>query len=88
MADPANELPGKSEERDAKSPEKSREWEPFQTLRREIDRVFENFHHGPFGNGRCICGSSRTVGHLRETPIATCRGAGTRFTANASLQTI
>jgi HSP20 family protein len=45
MADPANGLPAKSEEeeRDAKSPEKSREWEPFQTLRREIDRVFEAF---------------------------------------------
>jgi len=52
MADPANELPAKSEERDAKSPEKSREWEPFQTLRREIDRVFENFHHGFSAFGR------------------------------------
>jgi len=52
MADPANELPAKSEETDAKSPEKSREWEPFQTLRREIDRVFENFHHGFSAIGR------------------------------------
>jgi HSP20 family protein len=52
MADPANELPAKSEETDAKSPEKSREWEPFQTLRREIDRVFENFHHGFSAFGR------------------------------------
>jgi hypothetical protein len=54
MADPANGLPAKSEEeeRDAKSPEKSREWEPFQTLRREIDRVFENFHHGFSAFGR------------------------------------
>src|SRR5215467_4907849 len=52
MAEPANELPAKSEEGDAKSPEKSREWEPFQTLRREIDRVFENFHHGLSAFGR------------------------------------
>jgi HSP20 family protein len=50
MAD--NELPTKSEERDAKSPEKSREWEPFQTLRREIDRVFENFYRGLSAFGR------------------------------------
>ena len=52
MADPANELPAKSEERDTKAPERSREWEPFQTLRREIDRVFENFHHGLSAFGR------------------------------------
>src|SRR6266536_2188179 len=52
MADPTNELPAKSEERDTKSPERSREWEPFQTLRREIDRVFENFHHGVSAFGR------------------------------------
>jgi len=51
MADPANELP-KSEERDTKTPERPREWEPFQTLRREIDRVFENFHHGLSAFGR------------------------------------
>src|SRR6266487_1128002 len=52
MADPTNELPGKSEERDTKTPERPREWEPFQTLRREIDRVFENFHHGLSAFGR------------------------------------
>jgi HSP20 family protein len=52
MADPANELPATSEERDTKAPERSREWEPFQTLRREIDRVFENFHHGLSAFGR------------------------------------
>ena len=52
MADPTNELPAKSEERDTKAPERSREWEPFQTLRREIDRVFENFHHGLSAFGR------------------------------------
>jgi len=55
MADPENELPAKSEETDAKSQEKSREWEPFQTLRREIDRVFENFHHGFSAFGRTHC---------------------------------
>jgi len=52
MADPTNELPAKSEERDTKTPERSREWEPFQNLRREIDRVFENFHHGLSAFGR------------------------------------
>ena len=52
MADPTNELPVKSEERDTKIPERSREWEPFQNLRREIDRVFENFHHGLSAFGR------------------------------------
>jgi HSP20 family protein len=33
-------------------PSGAREWEPFQTLRREIDRVFENFHHGFSAFGR------------------------------------
>jgi HSP20 family protein len=52
MPDPANELPAKSEERETRTPERSREWDPFQTLRREIDRVFENFHHGLSAFGR------------------------------------
>ena len=53
MAEPANELPAKSEEQDTKRSERS-EREPFQTLRREIDRVFENFYHGLSAFGRTI----------------------------------
>ncbi len=47
MAEPATEPPPKTEEKEIKAPA-MREWEPFQTLRREIDRVFENFHQGPW----------------------------------------
>jgi len=52
MADPTNELPARLEEKETKTPERSREWEPLQTLRREIDRVFENFHRSVSAFGR------------------------------------
>src|SRR6266702_8939286 len=55
MAEPETEAPPKTEEKETRAPA-TREWEPFQTLRREIDRVFENFHEGPwrstFGRAR------------------------------------
>src|SRR6266487_1276794 len=64
MADPANEVPARSEEKETKSPERSREWEPLQTLRREIDRVFENFHHSlsTFGRTRMEFDPLRLLG--------------------------
>jgi hypothetical protein len=43
---------------------------------------------GPDGEGGCICGFGRLVGHLWETAIATSRAARTRITDNAGLQTI
>src|SRR5262249_27099460 len=64
MADPTNELPARSEEKEIKTPERSREWEPLQTLRREIDRVFENFHRSvsAFGRTRMECDPLRLLG--------------------------
>ena len=64
MADPANEVPARSEEKETKSPERSREWEPLQTLRREIDRVFENFHRSlsTFGRTRMEFDPLRLLG--------------------------
>jgi HSP20 family protein len=44
MAQAATKLPIKTEEKEAGAPAPRREWEPFDELRREIDRLFENFH--------------------------------------------
>src|SRR5438034_9484790 len=55
MAEPETAAPPKTEEKETRAPA-TREWEPFQNLHREIDRVFENFHEGPrrstFGRAR------------------------------------
>lgn len=51
MADPATKLPIKTEDKAMKAPETG--WSPFDSLRSEIDRLFEDFTpmlwHRPFG---------------------------------------
>ncbi|MCK6453045.1 MAG: Hsp20/alpha crystallin family protein [Alphaproteobacteria bacterium] len=51
MAEAATKLAVKTEKKEAAPA--PREWQPFETLRREIDRLFENFHRtswvSPFG---------------------------------------
>lgn len=44
MAETTTKFPVKKE---AASPPAEREWSPFESLRREVDRLFEDFH--PFG---------------------------------------
>jgi HSP20 family protein len=45
MAEAATKLPVKTEE---KKPDRPTEWRPFESLRREIDRVFDDFQVGPW----------------------------------------
>ena len=45
MAEPATKLPVKEDK--ASAPARTGEWAPFDSLRREIDRLFDDFH--PFG---------------------------------------
>ena len=48
MAEPATKLPVKEDKAYAASaPARAGEWAPFESLRREIDRLFDDFH--PFG---------------------------------------
>lgn len=42
MAEPATKLPVKTEE--TSTPARARDTSPFETLRREIDRLFDDFH--------------------------------------------
>jgi HSP20 family protein len=42
MAEAATKLPVKTEKKEAEAPR--REWEPFEALRREVDRLFDDFH--------------------------------------------
>ena len=50
MTEPATKLPVGTEE---KKPDRPTEWRPFESLRREVDRLFEDFQLGswrsPFG---------------------------------------
>ena len=50
MAEAATKLPLKTEER---KPDRPTEWRPFESLRREVDRLFDDFQGGswrsPFG---------------------------------------
>jgi HSP20 family protein len=47
MAETATKLPIKTEKEEAApSTTVARDWQPLETLRREIDRVFDNFHRG------------------------------------------
>jgi HSP20 family protein len=47
MAETATKLPIKTETKEAApAPTPTQEWQPLETLRREIDRVFDNFHRG------------------------------------------
>ena len=54
MAEAATKLPVKTETKEAAPPEKAREWRPFESMRREIDRLFDETERGffwryPFG---------------------------------------
>ncbi|MDB0569963.1 Hsp20/alpha crystallin family protein [Ralstonia solanacearum] len=46
MAESETKLPVKTGEKGAKQPWALQGWHPFETLRREIDRVFEDFDQG------------------------------------------
>ena len=46
MAEPATKLPVKTEEKKAEPTSASGEWRPFETLRREIQRLFDDFDGG------------------------------------------
>jgi HSP20 family protein len=49
MAEAATKLPTEPQEK-----EREREWRPLATLRREIDRLFDDFHMRPRPSGRTI----------------------------------
>ncbi len=53
MMTQVSKIPVKTEPTSAPAPASARVWDPFQSLRQEIDRVFEGFHRGlhvlPFG---------------------------------------
>jgi HSP20 family protein len=49
MAEAATKLPIKPQEK-----EDEREWRPLATLRREIDRLFDDFHVWPRPSGRTV----------------------------------
>jgi len=46
MAQPATKLPIKTEGKSAPPPSLLPEWRPFESLRREIDQLFDSFHTG------------------------------------------
>jgi len=46
MAEAATKLPVKTAEKEAAPAAKSRDWRPFESLRREVDRLFEEFDGG------------------------------------------
>ena len=46
MAEAKTKLPVKDEGKQAEQASALREWRPFETLRREIDRVFDDFGGG------------------------------------------
>jgi len=46
MAQTATKLPVKTEGKGAPAPSLLPEWRPFESLRREIDQVFDSFHTG------------------------------------------
>ena len=46
MAQTATKLPVKTEGKAAPAPSLLPEWRPFESLRREIDQLFDNFHTG------------------------------------------
>lgn len=49
MADTATKMPVKTEKPDAPAPAPASGWGSFDSLRKEIDRIFDDFH--PFGLG-------------------------------------
>lgn len=46
MADPATKLPIKTETTPATQPTKAAEWQPFEALRNQVDRLFHDFQTG------------------------------------------
>lgn len=46
MAEAATKLPIKTEAKDAAPPARPGDWRPFESLRREVDRLFEEFDGG------------------------------------------
>ena len=48
MVESATKLPVKSEERTAARPPAMQEWHPFESLRRDVERLFENFDRDPW----------------------------------------
>ncbi len=53
MAEAATKVPVKTEQKASAAPSKPRDWRPFESLRREIDRLFDETERGswryPFG---------------------------------------
>lgn len=56
MAQAATKLPIKAENKGVTAPSTLGAWHPLETLRREVDRIFDNFHDG-FG----LTPSSRSI---------------------------
>ena len=48
MAQVETKVPVKTEGKETTAATKSREWRPFETLRREVDRLFDEFDHSPW----------------------------------------
>jgi HSP20 family protein len=46
MAEAASKLPVKTEQERTEPAAPRRDWEPFESLRREVDRLFDAFHRG------------------------------------------
>src|SRR6266446_5632380 len=48
MAEPATKVPTKTEEKPIERPTALEAWRPFESLRRQIDRIFEDFDQDPW----------------------------------------
>jgi HSP20 family protein len=48
MAEPATKVPAKTEEKPIERPTALHAWRPFESLRRQIDRIFEDFDQDPW----------------------------------------
>jgi HSP20 family protein len=46
MAEAVTKLPVKTEQKASERPSALQAWRPFESLRREVDRLFEDFEHG------------------------------------------
>lgn len=58
MAEPTTKPPAKSEGKANEQPSALQAWRPFESLRHEVDRLFEDFNRG---FGRSLFPSSRSV---------------------------
>jgi HSP20 family protein len=50
MAETVTKLPLKNEEKPAAAPSKAQEWHPFDSLRREMNQLFDQFDVGSWGS--------------------------------------